>query len=252
MEADSESVVVPPGSGVTAPRRKFGVWLATALVVGNIIGSAIFILPRSLAPFGWNAVSAWLVTVAGALCLAWVFAELSKHLPRAGGSYGFMRLGLGDGAAFLGGWGYLVSIWSANAALTIGGVDYLTSLVPQFAAQPSASPIVAVVSIWLLTWINLRGLRAAGCVQLVSSIVKLLPFIAVIGLAVWRVYSTRGAVLPPVHAGSFTFGGASSAVGFTLYAMLGLESAAVPADAVENPERIVPIATMVGTGLALW
>ena len=236
---------------MTAPRRKFGILLATALVVGNIVGSAIFVLPRSLAPFGWNIVSAWLVTVAGSLCLAWVFAQMFKHLPGAGGSYGFMRLALGDGAAFLGGWGYIVSIWSANAAITIGGVEYLTRLVPRLAASPTAPPIVAVTAIWLLTWVNLKGMRAAGGVQLVSTIVKLLPFVAVIGLVAWRLTANESA-LPPVHADSFSFAGASAAVGFTMYAMLGFESAAVPADVVENPERNVPIATMLGTGLSAF
>ena len=237
---------------MTASRRKFGIWLATALVVGNIVGSAIFVLPRSLAPFGWNIVSAWLVTVAGTCCLAWVFAQLFKHLPNAGGSYGFMRLALGDGAAFLGGWGYIVSIWSANAAIAIGGVEYLTRLVPQLAAWPAAPPIVALTAIWLLTWINLKGMRAAGGVQLVSTIVKLLPFVAVIGLVAWRLFADEISALPPVHAGSFSFAGASAAVGFTMYAMLGFESAAVPADVVENPERNVPIATMLGTGLSAF
>ena len=237
---------------MTAARRKFGIWLTTALVVGNIVGSAIFVLPRSLAPFGWNIVSAWLVTVAGALCLAWLFAQMFKHLAGAGGSYGFMRLALGDSAAFLGAWGYIVSIWAANAAITIGGVEYLTRLVPRLAASPAAPPIVAVVAIWLLTWINLKGIRAAGGVQLASTIVKLLPFIAVIGLVAWRLFSTGGSILPPVHADSFSFAGASAAVGFTMYAMLGFESAAVPADVVENPERNVPIATMVGTGLSAF
>jgi basic amino acid/polyamine antiporter, APA family len=236
---------------VTAPRRKFGILLATALVVGNIVGSAIFVLPRSLAPFGWNIVSAWLVTVAGTLCLAWVFAQMFRHLPGAGGSYGFMRLALGDGAAFLGGWGYIVSIWAANAAITIGGVEYLTRLVPRLAASP-APPIVAVTAIWLLTWINLKGMRAAGGVQLVSTIVKLLPFVAVIGLVAWRLFASEISPLPPVHADSFSFAGASAAVGFTMYAMLGFESAAVPADVVENPERNVPIATMLGTGLSAF
>ena len=235
---------------MSAPRRKFGFWLATALVVGNIIGSAIFMLPAGLAPFGWNAVSAWIITFVGALCLAWVFAQLARHLPKAGGSYGFMRLGVGEGAAFLGAWGYLVSIWASNAGITIAGISYLTRLVPGLAATPFASPVVALGAIWLLTWVNLRGLHTVGGVQLVTSIVKLLPFVAVIGLAVWRLAVSGGALLPPVHAGSFTFAGASGAVGLTLYAMLGLESATMPADAVENPEVIVPRATMVGTGLS--
>jgi APA family basic amino acid/polyamine antiporter len=230
--------------------RKFGFWLATALVIGNIIGSAIFMLPAGLAAFGWNAVSAWLITFVGALCLAWVFAQLARHLPKAGGSYGFMQLGVGEGAAFLGAWGYLVSIWASNAGITIAGISYLTRLVPGLAARPAAAPAVALGAIWLLTWVNLRGLRTVGGVQLVTSIVKLLPFVAVIGLAVWRLAVSGGALLPPIHAGSFTFAGASGAVGLTLFAMLGLESATVPADAVEHPEVIVPRATMVGTGLS--
>ncbi|HEY5491250.1 MAG TPA: amino acid permease, partial [Gemmatimonadaceae bacterium] len=234
----------------TVPRRKFGFWLATALVVGNIIGSAIFMLPAGLAAFGWNAVSAWVITFVGALCLAWVFAELSRHLPAAGGSFGFMRLGLGEGAAFLGAWGYLVSVWAANAGITIAGISYLTRLVPGLAATPAASPVVALGVIWILAWINRRGLRTAGGLQLVTSIVKLLPFVAVIGLAVWRLAVSGGALLPPVHAGSFTFAGATGAVGLTLFAMLGLESAAMPADAVENSEKNVPRATMAGTGLS--
>ncbi len=235
---------------MNVPRRKFGIWLATALVVGNMVGSAIFMLPASLAPFGWNAVSAWLITLAGALCLAWVFAQLSRHLPHAGGGYGFMRLGLGESPAFIGAWGYLVSIWAANAAITIAGVSYLSRLVPGVGASNEASAVVALGGIWLLTWVNLRGMRAAGGVQLVTSIVKLLPFVAVIGLAAWRLAATRGAILPPVHGGSFTLAGATGAVGLTLYAMLGLESATMPANAVEDPERNVPRATMLGTGLS--
>ncbi len=231
-------------------QRKFGFWLATSLVVGNIIGSAIFMLPAGLAPFGWNAISAWGVTFVGALCLAWVFAQLARYLPNAGGSYGFMQLGVGERLAFLGAWGYLVSVWAANTGITIAGISYLTRLVPWIERTPGASLVSALVAIWLLTWVNCRGLRAAGGVQLVTTIIKLLPFVAVIGLAFWRLFASGGAVLPPIHEGSFTFVGATGAVGLTLYAMLGLESATVPADAVENPARIVPLATMVGTGLS--
>jgi basic amino acid/polyamine antiporter, APA family len=231
-------------------QRKFGFWLATALVVGNIIGSGIFLLPAGLAPFGWNALSAWGVTFVGALCVAWVFARLARYLPHAGGSYGFMRLGVGERAAFLGAWGYLVSVWSADAGITIAGVSYLTRLLPWIGTVPGGALITALLGIWLLTWVNTRGLHATGSVQLVTSGIKLLPFVAVIGLAIWRLVATRGAILPPIHADSFTFAGATGAVGLTLYAMLGLESATVPADAVENPARIVPLATMVGTGLS--
>jgi APA family basic amino acid/polyamine antiporter len=235
---------------VSVPRKKFGFWLATALVVGNIIGSAIFMLPAGLAAFGWNSVAAWGFTFVGALCLAWVFAVLARHLPQAGGAFGFMRLGVGEGAAFVGAWGYLVSIWAANAGITIGGISYLTRLVPALNAQPWILAASAVGGIWLLTWVNLRGLRTAGTVQFVTSVIKLLPFAAVIGLAFWRLFNGGWSLLPPITATSFTFAGASGAVGLTLYAMLGVESAAMPADAVENPEKTVPRATMAGSALS--
>jgi len=231
-------------------RRKFGFWMATALVIGNIIGSAIFMLPAGLAPFGWNAVSAWAITFVGALSLAWVFAELSRNLPNAGGSFGFMRAGVGEDAAFVGAWGYMVSVWAANAGITIAGISYLTRLVPLLGTSSWAPPLTALVAIWLFTWVNLRGLHSAGSVQSVTTVIKLLPFVLVIGLAVWRVLASGGDVLPTIEHGSFTLGGTTSAVGLTLFAMLGLESAAMPVDAVEHPERNVPRATVAGTALS--
>jgi APA family basic amino acid/polyamine antiporter len=144
----------------------------------------------------------------------------------------------------------VVSIWAANAGITIAGISYLTRLIPRLGDTPGASPAVALCAIWLLTWVNLRGLRAAGTVQSVTTVVKLLPFVAVIGLAVWRIAVGGGAALPPITGTSFTFAGTTGAVGLTLYAMLGLESAAMPVDAVENPAKNVPRATMAGTGLS--
>lgn len=236
----------------TAPiaRRKIGFWMATALVVGNIIGSAIFMLPAGLAPFGWNAVAAWMVTLVGSLSLAWVFATLARELPDAGGSYGFMKLGVGEGAAFLGAWGYVVSIWSANAGIALAGVSYLTRLVPSLGATPGGPTLVALGVTWLLVWVNTHGLRVAGGVQSATTVIKLLPFITVIGLAFWRLGTEGFAALPPVTGEAFSLAGVTGAVGLTLFAMTGLESAATPADAVEHPERNVPRATMAGTALS--
>ena len=234
---------------MSAPRRKFGFWLATALVIGNIMGAGIFMMPAGLVPYGWNALSAWVLTLVGVLCLAWVFAELARHLPNAGGTFGFMTLAAGEPIAFLGAWGYLVSCWAANAAITVTGVSYFTRLVPSVGSSSYGAPVVALTVIWLLTWVNLRGIQAAGAVQLITTIVKLIPFVAVVLLAVWRVFEGGWSVFPPIHVDSFSLAGTTSAAGLTLFAMLGLESATIPADAVENSARNVPRATMVGTGV---
>ena len=64
--------------------RPLGLWMCTALVVGNTIGSGVFMLPSALAPYGWNAMIGWGLTIAGTLCLAYVFSRLSRAFPRAG------------------------------------------------------------------------------------------------------------------------------------------------------------------------
>ena len=241
----------PASHGAAAPRhnrKRLGFWGATALVFGNVVGAAIFILPASIAPFGWNAVIAWIISLTGALCLAWVFASLAARYPTAGGAHGFMVMGVGDNAAFLGSWGYLVSIWAANAAITVTGVSYLGRLVPAISTTPGGDALTALVMISLFTWGNARAL--GGAVQMVSSLIKLLPFAAVIGLAGWSLFRNGMTVLAPVHSVPLSLSTTVSAIGITFYAMLGLESATVPSDGVENAARTVPRATMFGTALS--
>ncbi len=229
-------------------RKRFGFWTATALVVGNIIGAGIFAQPASLAPYGWNAVIAWGISLSGALCLAWVFARLSAQFPTAGGTHGFMQMGVGESAAFLGSWGYLVSAWAANAAICVTGASYLTRLIPAMRDVPGAEPASALFLLVLITWANLRA--RAGGVQLVSSVIKLLPFAAVIGLAVWALVRRGASVLPPFDVVPIRASATISAISITFYAMLGIESAAVPSGVVENAETVVPRATMLGTTLS--
>jgi basic amino acid/polyamine antiporter, APA family len=228
-------------------RKRMGFWGASALVFGNVIGASIFMLPASIAPYGWNAVIAWVISLSGALCLAWVFASLAKHLPSVGGAHGFMQTGVGDGAAFLGSWGYLMSVYTANAAITLVGISYLTRLVPALREIPGAETGVGLAIIAAITWANSRAL--GGDVQMVSSVIKLLPFVAVIGFAGWTLLHQGMASLAPVESVPITLPATVSAIGLTFYAMLGFESATVPSDAVEDAERIVPRATMFGTML---
>ena len=229
--------------------RKFGFWMASALVVGNVIGAGIFLLPATLAPYGWNSVLGWCITLAGALCLAWVFAQLSRYLPDAGGAFGFMQLSLGDGPAFIGAWGYWVSVWVANAAIATGAISYLSRLVPSVETTAGVAPILTCGVVWLLTWVNLRGVRTVGWVQMGTTIVKLLPFVAVLALVVVRLGAEGTGALAPLDPQTLSLGGATAAATLTLYSMLGIESAAIPADRVENPARTVPAATMFGTWL---
>jgi basic amino acid/polyamine antiporter, APA family len=224
-----------------------GLWMALALVMGSMIGSGVFLLPASLAPLGWNSVFGWLITVSGALCVATVFAHLCRALPKAGGPYAYTRAAFGDGAGFAIAWAYWISMWVGNAAIATGAVSYLSQLFP-VVGQPGISAAVTVALVWAFTLINISGTKLAGQVQLVWTIIKLLPLVAVIGLAAYVLTTSGTNVVTPFATEDISVASISTATILTLWAMLGLETATVPADKVENPESNIARATLFGTG----
>ncbi len=228
-------------------QRPMGLWMALALVMGSMIGSGVFLLPASLAPLGWNSVIGWLITVAGSLCVAAVFAQLSRALPKAGGPYAYTRAAFGDGAGFAIAWAYWISMWVGNAAIATGAVSALSKIIPAVGA-PGVSAAITVAIVWFFTIINIMGTKLAGQVQLVWTILKILPLVAVIGLAAWILASTGAASVRPFAASELSLSAISSATILTLWAMLGLETATVPADKVTDPERTIARATLLGTG----
>jgi basic amino acid/polyamine antiporter, APA family len=233
---------------MTPPRPQLlSFWMCVALVVGNSIGSGVFLLPASLAPFGLNSVLAWGFTATGAILLAIVFARLSRAYPQAGGPYAYVRLAFGPLTAFIVAWGYWISIWVGNAAIATGAVSYLSPLLPWIAQQPGASAAVTLFFLWLLTFVNWYGVKAAGWVQSVTTVLKVLPLLAVslLGLSSLR----SGSVSAAAGAIPLSVGGITAAATLTLWALLGLESATIPADKVANPGRTIPIATLLGAVL---
>jgi basic amino acid/polyamine antiporter, APA family len=225
--------------------RPMGFWMAIALVMGSMIGSGVFLLPASLAPLGWNSVFGWLITVAGALCVATVFGQLSKALPKAGGPYAYTRAAFGDGAGFAIAWAYWISMWVGNAAIATGAVSYLSQLFP-VVGKPGISAALTIAIVWAFTLINISGTKLAGQVQVVWTIIKLIPLIAVIGLAAYVLAVQGNTVVRPFVTSDLSLGSISTATILTLWAMLGLETATVPADKVTNPEKTIARATLFG------
>ncbi|MDB6086659.1 MAG: amino acid permease [Gammaproteobacteria bacterium] len=226
-----------------------GFWMCVALVVGNSIGSGVFLLPASLAPYGLNSVLAWGLTACGAVLLAIVFAQLSRAYPQAGGPYAYVHLAFGSFTAFIVAWGYWISIWVGNAAIATGAVSYLTPLMPWIGTVPGASAAVTLCFLWVLTWVNCHGIKAAGWVQSVTTVLKILPLLAVSALGLFSVGSpmAAGAAAVPL-----SLSGTTAAATLTLWAFLGLESATIPAGKVRDPGRTIPRATLVGTILTAF
>lgn len=226
-------------------QRKMGIWMALALVMGNMIGSGVFLLPASLGPYGGLSVVGWLFSSAGALLLALVFARLSRLVPRAGGPYAYSRAGFGDFAGFLVAWGYWVSIWAANAAIAVAFVSYLSFFVPAVQESPRLAAAIAVGAIWSLTWVNAMGVRQAGSVQVATTVLKIAPLLLVgtLGLLYLEPENFR----PFNPSGHSTLSAVGATAALTLWAFLGFESATVPAEEVRDPGRTIPRATVLGT-----
>jgi len=156
-------------------KHKLGFWLSTSLVVGNMTGSGIFLLPAALAMYGGISVFGWVFTTIGVIFLALVFSRLSKLITRAGGPYAYSREGFGDFAGFLVAWGYWISIWCGNAAIAVAGVGYLSTFIPSLKENYFLSAAVAIAAIWVFTFINTKSIRSVGMVQFVTTLLKILP-----------------------------------------------------------------------------
>lgn len=230
--------------------KPLGFWMCIALIVGNMIGMGIFMLPAGLAPYGRNAFAGWAITVIGCLFIAHVFARLARAMPEEDGPYGYCRRAFGNGVAFFTMWCYWVSIWISNAALAIGIVGYLAALLPPLRANPLLQPLAGMAIIWFFVLVSLRGALASGRVQLVSAALKLLPMGAIVLLGAWVLAHDSAAYAAHLAAVPFSLDGTAAAGTIALFAMLGVECAALPATKVAQPERTIPRATMAGTLVA--
>jgi len=228
--------------------HQFGLFIAIALVVGNMIGSGIFLLPASLASFGGISLLGWLFTTAGAITIALMLARLGRMMPAAGGPYAYTRRGMGNLAAFLVAWGYWISIWSGNAAISVAFVGYMAVFFPVLAENPALGAGTALAAIWFLTGVSALGVREAGIVQVITTILKLLPLIAIGTLGL--LYLDPGHFQPFNPSGETPFSAITATAALTLWAFTGLESATIPADSVKDPSRTIPRATIIGTLVA--
>ncbi|MAP53806.1 amino acid permease [Altibacter sp.] len=226
--------------------QKIGLITTTSLVVGNMIGVGIFVLPAALASYGSISLLGWLFTATGAIILAKIFSNFSKIIVnKSGGPYTYARAGFGDFIGFLVAWGYWISCWVGNGALAIAIVGALSFFFPVLGNNPILSVSCGLSIIWLFTWINTRGVKTSGRIQVVATVLKIVPllFVILVGLFFFDIDNFPAFNL----TGEGDFSTLALVATLTLYAFLGIESATIPAENVKNPETTVPKATMLGT-----
>ena len=231
---------------MTKQNQKIGLLAATSLVVGNIIGAGIFVLPASLGKFGSISIVGWLFTATGALILAKIFSNFSKKLKgKSGGPYIYSKVVFGDFIGFLVAWGYWISCWVNNAAIAVAIVSALSFFFPELVTNPFYATLTGLSFIWFFTFTSSNGIKSSGNIQILTTIAKLIPLVLIIlfgffifDLEIFPEFNLTDQndfeILPVVAV-------------MTLYAFLGLECASIPAENIKNPEKNIPKATMAGT-----
>jgi arginine:agmatine antiporter len=233
---------------MSAPGRRIGLFRATMLVAGNMIGSGVFLMPASMAPNGGISLLGWLVAVPCALLLAAVFARLATRRPMAGGPYAWARWGLGDYPGFSCNSLYWLGNVVGNIAIAVSVVGYASVFLPILVGQHAAVAGTLVI-IWLAVAVNMVGPRLVGSIESATTLLGLLPVIGIASLGWWWF---QGAMFAANwNPSGFTpLAAVPGALTIMFWAFTGVESAAVATDIVENPRRNVARATLLGVALS--
>jgi APA family basic amino acid/polyamine antiporter len=215
-----------------------------ALIIGSIIGVGIFNLPTSLASYGPITLISMALTTVGALVLAVLFAGLSRRLPADGGPYAYARVAFGNGYGFANAWSYWITAWAGNAAIAVGWVLYVEHFINK-GQNKLITVLLVLVGLWLPAAVNLSGVKNIGSVQVITTIIK---FVAVAFVAIVGLFFISSANFTPWNvSGEGAINAIGGGMAIALFSYLGVETAAVAAAKVRNPDRNIPRATVLGT-----
>jgi putrescine:ornithine antiporter len=217
----------------------------TMLTAVNMLGSGIVLLPTKLAEVGGISILSWLITATGSLALAYAFARCGMLSRKTGGMGGYAEYTFGKAGNYLTNYTYGLSLLIANVAISITAVGYIQEL---FHVELDSLEVglATIALLWITTFANFGGARITGRIGAITVWGVIAPVVLVSTVGwFWFDSSVYAAGWNPHNMLWYEAAGASVAI--TLWAFLGLESACANTDAVENPEKNVPIAVLGGT-----
>lgn len=219
---------------------------ATALIIGGVIGTGVFTLPSSLAPYGMLAIVALVIVTLGAISVGLLFAMMARRIPRAGGPYAYPHEVFGDLTGFTAAWSYWLTTAVGNAGIVVSWVFYVNAMFGWDSDNQARNLVIALVGLWVPVGINMIGLDHVRRFQVVTVIVKVIPliFMATVGIG----YAIARWNFPAWNpSGGVPWEVVTTAGALVLFIYLGVEDATSAAGRVENPATTVPRATIIGT-----
>lgn len=228
-------------------KRILGLPASTSLVIGNMVGSGIFLLPAAIAAIGSIGIFGWVITALGSILLAIIFGKLSQRLPLVGGLYAYCRHELGDFAGYQVSVSYLLGNIIGDAATVVALLAYLTVFWPALTTNHPLAFLVGSAIIWLVALINIIGVKEVKVVQMATTIIKLIPILLVSFVGLFHIKAENLAFFNV--SGQSNLVALANAAMLTFFAFGGLESATIPAENVKNPEVTIYRATVLGTAI---
>ncbi|MCS5489289.1 APC family permease [Algoriphagus limi] len=230
--------------------RQLGLITVISLVAGGMIGSGIFSLPAVLGQLGAISLLGWILAAAGAYTLAIILGKLSKAIPESGGAYAYTKSAFGELSAFLVAWGYWLSTCTTNAAIALAFTGYLSVFFPVLESSLAGFSATALAAIWSLTALNYYSIRSSGNLQVVTTLLKILPLLIV---AIGGFFFFDSSHFQPLNlSGGSDFQAITTASVLCFFAFMGIEAATIPADNIKNPKRNIPKGTLIGVSLVVF
>lgn len=224
--------------------KKLGFWSIFAIVTGSQIGTGAFMLPVSLAPYGYYSLWGWIISGIGAVLLCLVFASLCARFPETGGPHAYVKHAFGNTAAFFVGWTYWLISWVSSTAVVVTTVSSLNVLISD--QNQFVYLILEILIVLSVAMLNCRGLEIASKVEFVLTIIKFIPLFCISVFAL-RFFDSNNLTLDTQIA-QMSIGHILGRVTLlTLWGFIGLECATTPADSVISPSRTIPKAIILGT-----
>lgn len=229
-----------------AQPKKMNLMQLTFIVAVNMMGSGIIMLPTNMAQVGAISLLSWLVTAVGSMAIAYGFAQAGLFNDRPGGMSAYAEDAYGKSGYFVVFLLYFLSLAIGNVAIAISAVGYLAAFIPWLSSTPIATCLGVIALIWLTTTANFGGPSVTGRIGSITVWGVIIP-VGLLSIIGWFWFSSSTFAEAWNPKGLSLLEGMGSSIALTLWAFLGMESAAQNSAAVENPKRNVPLACMLGT-----
>ena len=218
--------------------KEIGFWRGWSIAVGCAIGSGVFMMPTLLAPYGMLGLAGWLTAGAGSLLVVLSLSRLARRIPKLGGPYAYVRAGLGDFAGFLIAWTYWIACIAAVAGIAIAFVGYLGFFFPFITESSVISLLVALMLVWSLVALNMRSVDGSGTFQVATTLLKILPLLVMI---VMGFIHMEPEIMPPLNPTELhPIALLATVTTLVMWSFTGIETAAVPADNMAEPDKLIP------------